>query len=260
MSAARFTAAIVRLPGENLAQGLTRFDCGAPVLARALEQHRLYCEALQQCGLEIEVLPADPRHPDGTFVEDTAIIAPGAAMLTRPGAPSRLGEVAAIRSALRKRCTRLAAMKAPATLDGGDVCEVGDHVFIGISERTDADGAGQLGDWLQGQGRTCTAIDIRGMRSILHLKSGLAWLGDHRLLVIDELATHPALAAFELVAVDASEAYAANAVRVNDHVLVASGHPRLTARLDALGYRTITLDMSEFAKLDGGLSCLSLRI
>ena len=260
MSGVRFTAAIVRLPGDNLADGLTRFDIGAPVLARAPEQHRLYREALQACGLALDVLPADPRFPDATFVEDTAVLVPGAAMLTRPGAPSRLGEVAAIRSALRKRCTRVSAIHAPATLDGGDVCEAGDHVFIGISERTNAEGAGQLAEWLQGLGRQCTAIDIRGLRSILHLKSGLAWLGDNRLLVIDELAQHPAFAAHELVRVDATEEYAANAVRINDHVLIASGYPRLASRLDALGYRTISLDMSEFAKLDGGLSCLSLRV
>lgn len=256
----RFTAAIVRLPGDNFAAGLTRGDFGLPSLPLALEQHRRYCEALAQCGLELTVLPADANHPDGTFVEDTAVVVAGAVMLTRPGAPSRRAEVATIRSALRSRCTALSAIAAPATLDGGDVCEAGQHVFVGISDRTDAGGASQLGDWLQTRGYRCTAIDIRGMHSILHLKSGIAYLGDGRLLVIDELAAHPAFTEFDLVRVDGAEDYAANAVRINDHVLVASGYPRVTARVEQLGYRTLVLDISEFAKLDGGLSCLSLRI
>lgn len=256
----RFTDAIVRLPGDDFAAGLTRVELGVPSLSLAREQHHRYCEALAQCGLNLTVLPAEADHPDGTFVEDTAVVVAGAVMLTRPGAPSRRGEVATIRSALRSRCTALSAIVAPATLDGGDVCEAGEHVFVGISDRTDAEGATQLGDWLQTRGYRCTAIDIRGMHSILHLKSGIAALGDGRLLVIDELAAHPAFAEFDLVRVDVAEEYAANAVRINDHVLVASGYPIVTARLEQLGYRTLVLDMSEFAKLDGGLSCLSLRI
>ena len=259
MSQARFRRAIVRLPGPNLADGLTRVDLGKPSLGLALEQHRHYCEALRCCGLEIERLPADARFPDGTFVEDTAVLANGAAMLARPGAPSRLGEVDAIRDALRAYGLPIATIDAPGTLDGGDVCEAGDHVFIGISERTNMQGAEQLAEWLRGQGLSSTPVDIRTMTSILHLKSGLAWLGARRLLVIDELAGLPAFAGFDLVRVAPHEAYAANAVCINDHVLIASGHPQLAAELAALRLDTIALDMSEFARLDGGLSCLSLR-
>lgn len=255
----RFTAAIARLPGPNFADGLRRVELGAPDLPLALAQHRSYCEALQSCGLELTILPADTQYPDGTFVEDTAVIVAGAALLTRPGAPSRRNETAAIAPVLRKLGVDVAVMAAPATLDGGDICAVGDHVFIGLSERSNAEGAAQLGQWLQQLGYMCSTIDIRGMASILHLKSGLADLGDSRLLVIDELAAHPALVGRALVRVDAAEAYAANALRVNEHVLIAGGYPRLRQRLDQLGYRTIALDMSEFAKLDGGLSCLSLR-
>lgn len=259
MGDARFSRAIVRLPGPNLADGLTRFDLGKPSLARALEQHRHYCDALQSCGLALDALAADVRFPDGTFVEDTAVIVRGAAMLARPGATSRLGEVDSIRDALRAHGLPTASIEPPATLDGGDVCEAGDHVFIGISERTNADGAAQLAQWLGARGVSSTAIDIRAMHSILHLKSGLAWLGGRRLLVIDELAGLPAFAGFDLVRVTPGEAYAANAVRINDRVLIASGHPQLAAALLALGLHVIALDMGEFARLDGGLSCLSLR-
>lgn len=254
-----FKHAIVRLPGFNFADGLTRVDLGLPVLARVLEQHARYCEALQQCGLALTVLPADPDYPDGTFVEDTAIVLPEGAILTRPGAPSRQGEVEAIRTALDNHYPALAEIVAPGSVDGGDICEAGRHVFIGLSHRSNADGAGQLGHWLAGQGYSSCTVDVRAMEAILHLKSGMSWLGDGRLLVIAELAGHPALAAFEQVVVDADEAYAANAVRVNDHVLLASGYPRLQARLQGLGYSCLPLDMSEFARMDGGLSCLSLR-
>lgn len=251
--------AIVRLPGANFADGLTNAAPGAPDFARALDQHAAYRDALVRCGLELTILPADPAHPDGTFVEDAAVLAAGAAMITRPGAPSRRGEIDAIRAALADLGVAMSAIDPPGTLDGGDVCDTGEHVFIGISERTNAHGAAQLAEWFAAFGRQVWQVDIRALGSILHLKSGVAELGDGCLLLIDELAAQPAFAAFDRIVVDADEAYAANAVRINDHVLLASGHPRLEERLVRAGYRTLALDMSEFAKMDGGLSCLSLR-
>jgi dimethylargininase len=132
-------------------------------------------------------------------------------------------------------------------------------VLIGISARTNAAGAAQLAQWLASQGYTADCIDIRSTPGILHLKSGIADLGDNRMVVIDALADHPALAGYELVRVDAAEAYAANCIRVNDRVLIAAGFPRLCARLRDLGYAVVEVAMSEFRKMDGGLSCLSLR-
>ncbi len=256
----RFRSAVVREPGDNLALGLTRVDLGPPDIARARDQHARYCAALERCGLALTVLAPDARYADGTFVEDTAIVLDDAALLCRPGAPSRRGETTAIRNALRTLGIAVDVIEGPATLDGGDVCDAGDAWFIGISARTDADAATALSNWLGTRGYRCTAIDIRGMSSILHLKSGIAWLGGRTLLLIDELQSHPAFAGYERILVDADEAYAANAVLVNGHVLIAAGYPKLESRLHALGHRTIALDMSEFARLDGGLSCLSLRI
>ena len=254
-----FRHAIARLPGANFVQGLTRVDLGLPSLELALEQHARYCAALRDCGLEVEVLAADLDHPDACFVEDCAIVLAEGAILTRPGASSRLGEVAAIAPALRARYPELARIEAPGTLDGGDICEAGQHVFVGISHRTNDAGATQLAHWLAGFGYSSTLVDIRGIDAILHLKSGLAHLAGDRLLVIDELAGHPAFAAYERIRVVAEEAYGANAVQVNDRVLIAVGHPQLQSRLQQLDYDVIALDMSEYAKLDGGLSCLSLR-
>jgi len=257
--AGRFTRAIVRLPAPNFAAGLTSVNLGAPDYACALEQHAAYCQALAACGLQLTSLPPDERFPDSTFVEDAAILTSHGALLTRPGAASRSGEVAAMRVALGAFYPQLAAITAPGTLDGGDICEADGHFLIGISARTNAEGAAQLARWLAAQGYTSACIDIRTTPGILHLKSGIAYLGDNRMVVIDALADHPALAACELVRVAGGEEYAANCVRVNDHLLLPAGYPRLSARLAALGYAVVELAMSEFHKMDGGLSCLSLR-
>jgi dimethylargininase len=192
-------------------------------------------------------------------------------MLTRPGAASRVGEVESIAEVLSQFCSELHAIHPPGTLDGGDICEAGceagcaaeheatHHFFIGISQRTNEAGAQQLAAWLASYGFTSSFVDIRGVKNILHLKSGLAYLGDNRLVVIDALADYDEFRSRDLVRVPAGEEYAANCVRVNDRVLVAAGYPGFEGTLRELGYQTIALEMSEFQKMDGGLSCLSLR-
>jgi dimethylargininase len=254
-----FRRAVVRAPAANFAEGLTTVDLGVPDVEKALEEHAAYCRALVDCGLELTRLPADPRFPDSTFVEDAAVITPGGAVLTHPGAPSREGEVAGIAAALAPFFPEPRRIEAPGTLDGGDVCEAGTHWFIGISERTNVEGARQLARFLADDGLPSSTVDIRGVAGILHLKSGIAWLSGRRLVVIDSLAADPAFSAWDRVRVDTSEDYAANAVVVNDSVLFAQGFPRLERRLAELGYRPLVLGMSEFQKMDGGLSCLSLR-
>lgn len=256
----RFTRAIVRPPARNFADGLTTVDLGVPDVDLAVRQHAAYCDALARHGCEVIALPADEAHPDSTFVEDTALILPGlGALLTRPGAASRAGEVEAIGTALRPFFAGLAQITAPATLDAGDVCEAGSHVFIGISHRTSPEGAEQLTTWLAQFGYTASTVDIRGIDSILHLKSGIAALEPRRLVLIDVLADHPAFAGYDVVRVPAGEEYGANCVRVNDVVFVSEGQPQLDAQLRALGFTLEVLDMSEYRKMDGGLSCLSLR-
>jgi len=254
-----FHRAIVRPPTENFADGLTTVDLGVPDFAKALEQHAAYGAALERCGLMVTRLSPDPRYPDATFVEDTAILTPSGAILTRPGAPSRAGEVAAIEPALRCFFPGLPRIEGPGTVDGGDVCEAGEHFFIGISARTNAEGARQLARHLAAFGYTSAEVDIREVPGILHLKSGLAAFSERLLAVIGPLAGHPAFRSYERLEVDPAESYAANGVRVNDTLLVASGFPKFAAEVRRLGLSTIELDMSEFQKMDGGLSCLSLR-
>jgi dimethylargininase len=224
-----------------------------------VEQHRRYCEALEQCGLVLTTLEADLRFPDSTFVEDTAILTPRGAVLTRPGARSREGEVDAIRASVESFLPSRRTIEAPGTLDGGDICEAGDHFFIGISHRTNEEGARQLAAHLADFGYTSSMFDIRAMKSILHLKSGIAYIGENTLVVMEEMAGDARFRDMRRIVVSEDESYAANCVRVNDRVLVAAGYPKVTAELVAHGFDPLILEMSEFQKMDGGLSCLSLR-
>jgi dimethylargininase len=267
-----FAKAIVRPPAQNFGEGLTTAELGEPDYKRALEQHETYCAALERCGLTLIRLDADPNYPDSCFVEDTAVIGSDAgegarvpitahAVVTRPGAVSRLGEVVQMSSALRQILPEFAIeqIRSPGTLDGGDVCEAGEHYFIGISARTNESGAQQLAQIVAAHGYTSGFVDIRGSDSLLHLKSGLAYLGDNRVVVTEALAGLKELANYEVFLVPPGGEYAANCVRVNDHVLVAAGYDQFEQTLRKVGYQTLALDMTEFQKMDGGLSCLSLR-
>ncbi len=254
-----FTHAIVRPPDKNFADGLTTADLGPPDFQKALQHHERYCRALEQCGLTLTHLSADLNYPDSTFVEDAAILTERGAILTHPGALSREGEVISIQEALSKFYSEFQAIAAPGTLDGGDICEAGSHFFIGLSHRTNEAGAQQLAEFLSNLGYTSSCVDIRGVAGILHLKSGIAYLGDDRLVLIDSLADRSEFAGYSIVHIAPKENYAANCVRVNDYVLIAQGHPLFQKTIDDLGYQTIALNMSEYQKMDGGLSCLSLR-
>jgi dimethylargininase len=254
-----FTHAIVRIPGKNFAQGLTTAYLGVPRYDLVLEQHARYCEALRECGLTITTLEADLDHPDSTFVEDAAVLTARSAILTRPGAGSREGEVAAISATLRSFFPVTREIEAPGTLDGGDICEAEHHFFLGCSHRTNEEGTRQLAAHLAAEGYTSSLVDVRGMNSILHLKSGISYIGENTLVVMEEMAGHEMFTGYALIPVAREESYAANCVRVNDRVLVAAGYPHLTADLTARGFQPLVLEMSEFQKMDGGLSCLSLR-
>lgn len=254
-----YTRAIVRPPAASFAQGLTAAGLGRPDLSKALEQHANYCAALEQCGVELTRLAADAEHPDSTFVEDTAILTRDCAVLMRPGAPSRAGEVASIANLLPEFYSRIHRIIAPGTVDGGDICQADRHFFIGISERTNLEGARQLAGLLEREGFTSTQVDIRRVPGILHLKSGISYLGERRIVVIDALAGHAAFAGYEVVRIARDEEYAANFLRINDRLIVSAGFPRFESAMRDSGLPVIALDMSEFRKMDGALSCLSLR-
>jgi dimethylargininase len=250
--------AIVRPPAAGFEQGLTSAGLGPPDLALARDQHEAYCRALEQCGVTVLRLPSDPRFPDSTFVEDTAVVTDRAALLTCPGAPSRRGEVASIADALALFRPSAFTIEAPATLEGGDICQVETHFFLGLSGRTNQEGAAQLAAFLAGHGFTSSNVEVRG--PILHLKSGMSYLGQGRLALAGALVGHPAFTGYEAVPVADEETYAANCIEVNGTILIAAGFPRFAEALERLGYPVVPLAMSEFQKMDGGLSCLSLRL
>jgi dimethylargininase len=251
-----FRHAIVRRPGATFAQGLTSADLGPPDLARALAQHAAYVAALEGCGLAVTVLGADERFPDSTFVEDTAVVTDRGAVIARPGAPARQGEAEVMAPVLEKAVQPLARIQPPGTLDGGDVLQADDCFFIGLSARTNAAGAGQLLEILKGWGFTGTTVPLEGM---LHLKTGVTYLGGGWLALTGELVKARPFRKFDTLIVPAEEAYAANCIRVNNRVLMPAGFSRTRTAFERAGFDTVALEMSEFRKMDGGLSCLSLR-
>lgn len=259
----RYTRAIVRRPSSRFAEGLTSATEGAPDLDTARAQHEAYCRALHDAGLEVTCLDGDPAYPDDTFVEDTAVLCARGAIVTRPGAPSRRGEVESIARALRVHYPRLLTIEPPGTVDGGDVCDAGDRFLIGMSARTNEEGARQLAGHLESLGCGTLIVDIRPLPALLHLKTGVAYLGDGIWLIAEEVLdiarSWRGLDMRMPLAVPREEAYAANCVRVNDTVLVARGYPCVARALRDIGLSAVPLDMSEFRKMDGGLSCLSLR-
>jgi dimethylargininase len=251
-----FKHAIVRKPCPDMIHGLTSAAQGKPDLETAMEQHRAYVDALQDCGLEVQVLEADPHFPDSVFVEDVALCTTECAIVTNPGAPSRNGEKIQIKPVLETYYEYVESIEPPGTLDAGDVMMVGKHFYIGISQRTNVAGADQLIRILEKYHMSGSTVPLSEM---LHLKSGLSYLEHNHLLITGEFLDHPAFAAFQLIVVDPDESYAANSLWLNSTVLVPSGFPKTLAKIKQAGYPTLTLDVSEFRKLDGGLSCLSLR-
>lgn len=248
--------AIVKQPCRNMINGLTSANLGLPDYEKALVQHRQYVELLRQCGLEVTVLNGDENYPDSTFIEDTAVLIPGCAIITNPGAPSRRGEIEAVREFLRKIFSRIEQITAPGTLDGGDVLRVEDHFYIGLSGRTNRAGAEQLIEILQSGGLTGSTVSLK---NVLHLKSGVSYLGKQNLVASGEFLSKSEFQKYHIIPVNNDEEYAANCIRVNDLVIIPAGFPKTGKAIIDAGYEVLECDVSEFRKLDGGLSCLSLR-
>ncbi|MFO7829850.1 MAG: arginine deiminase family protein [Bacteroidales bacterium] len=250
-----FTKAIVRRPAETFANGITTSNLGKPNYNLALKQHDAYCDALIKCGLELTILEADPDYPDSCFVEDTAIVTKDFGIITRPGDQSRLGETEAIQEALSPLLP-LHFIKEPGTVDGGDIMQVENNFYIGLSGRTNLPGAQQLSKILKAHHYDVFSIPVC---NILHFKTGVNYLGDNNIILHKEFCSKDDLNAYHQIIVDTDEEYAANALRINDFVLIPAGFPKTKSAIEKLGYKTIAIEMSEFRKMDGGLSCLSLR-
>ncbi|MBU0927427.1 MAG: N(G),N(G)-dimethylarginine dimethylaminohydrolase [Spirochaetes bacterium] len=252
-----FKHAIVRKPAKSLVDGITTHpELGKPDYELALRQHEAYVGALERCGLSVRVLPAQEEFPDSCFVEDVAVCTGRFALVTRPGADTRRGEIAGVRELLAEYYDDLEEIRAPGTIEGGDVMMVGEAFYIGLSSRTNADGAAQFIAALERRGYSGRGVK---MPPTLHLKTGCSYMEEGVLLVDRAFAAYPEFASFKRVDIAPEESYAANCLRVNDYVIVPAGYPKALAAIRAAGMRTIELDMSEYRKIDGGLSCLSLR-
>jgi dimethylargininase len=252
-----FARAIVRGVPETVSAGITTAELGNPDAERAREQHRSYVAALAECGLEVIMLEADERYPDSVFIEDTAVVTDRCAIVTNPGAEERKGEVDEVEKPLEGLYGDVEGITDPGTVDGGDVLQVGDRFFVGLSKRTNVEGAEQLAAILKGYG---FGVSFVGLRRFLHLKTGVACLGDDVLVVAGELVEKGEFRGFDKIVVPAEEEYGANCIRINDRVIIAAGYEAAKRGISERGYEVIELEMSEFRKLDGGLSCLSLRL
>ena len=250
-----FSTAITRKPGENFAQGITTADLGAPSYHQILDQHTAYIETLRQLGLTVIELDPLPDYPDAYFVEDVAVVTPDVAVITNPGAAARNGEQQHIEPVLAQY-REIAHIQPPGTVDGGDVLMVGKHFFIGVSERTNRVGAEQLGDILEKYDNTWTTVPVGAG---LHLKSSINRVGGNTLLIGPAFASRPEFEGFAQIIIDPDEEYACNTLWINNILLTPKGFPKTRDQLESLKFDIIELETSEVQKMDGGLTCMSLR-
>ena len=254
-----FQHVIVRRPCPSVCEGITSApELGRPDYEKALRQHDDYIAALKQCDVDVTVLEADERYPDSCFVEDTAVLTPNCAIISNPGAPTRQRESSYMVDVIKRFYPedRVEYITAPGTMEGGDVMMVGNHFYIGLSARTNEEGCRQFIAALEKHGHTGSVVPLE---KVLHLKTGLAYLENNNLLVAGEFCDKEEFARFNRIVIDPAESYSANCMWVNDTVLVPAGYPNTRAAIERAGYPVIEVDTSEFRKIDGGLSCLSLR-
>ena len=250
---------IVRRPCRALVEGITSNpQLGKPDYELALRQPDSYIAALKQCGVQVTILPADERYPDSCFVEDPAVITRKCAIITNPGAPSRNGEKDEIIGTIREFFPedKIEYITAPGTLEGGDVMMVGDHFYVGRSARTNAEGIRQFIAILEKHGLSGSEVTLE---EVLHLKTGVNYLENGNMLVSGEFVDKPEFTKYNRIEIPEAEAYAANCIWVNGTVIVPEGYPAVEKAVREAGYPVLLVDTSEFRKLDGGLSCLSLR-
>ncbi|MDR0454559.1 MAG: hypothetical protein LBH05_07095 [Deferribacteraceae bacterium] len=252
-----FTKAITRLPGEDFANGLTTSGLGLPDLSLAVNQHTEYISALKRLNIDVDVLPPLSGMPDACFVEDTAIVTEETAVITHPGAVSRTGETDSISAVLSQYKSVRRINGKGATIDGGDVLLVGDTFFVGISNRTNRAGMDEFAAILTPYNRyKFVPVEVADG---LHLKSGVTQIAPYKLFITKELADNPAFTPYKKVIVPDGEEYAANTLLINGTLLMSGGFPKSAQVCKDEGCKVIVLNMSEYRKMDGALTCLSLR-
>lgn len=254
----RFTHAITRRPGATILEGLRAIDTGAPELALMLAHHAAYISVLRDTGASVIELPPLPAYPDSVFVEDTALCLPAGAVLMRPGAPSRLGEAAEMAphlEALYGQVLRISG--AQSFIEAGDILTTETEVLVGRSARTNAAGIAELAALIARWGHVLR--EVITPPGVLHFKTDCALLDAETILCTERLAATGCFTGYRVILTAAAEDAAANVIRFNDVVLIPAGFPATADTLSKAGYSLRQIGNSECAKLDGGMSCLSLR-
>ena len=253
----RFTRAIVRTPPLSAVDGLRAVDRGAPDVATMREHHARYVDVLRGLGVVVETLDAEEAFPDSLFVEDSALCLPEGAVVLRPGAATRAAEADLIEPVLRRHYADVRRVAGPGTVDGGDVLVTGSEIVVGRSARTDAQGVAELAAIVTDWGHSLR--EVVTPPGVLHLKTHCALLDADTILTTRVLARSGCFNGYRVVEVDGAEEPAANCIRVNDAVLMPEGFPRTADTVREAGFAVITVPNDECARIDGGLSCLSLR-
>lgn len=255
-----FKHAITRRPARSLIDGISQTpELGKPDYEKAIAQYERYVEILRELGLDVTVLEANEDFPDSVFIEDNALCTShGVAILSRPGAESRRGEASLpdLRAALAQHYDNIEQIEAPGTVDPGDIMMVGDHYYIGLSNRTNQAAAQQIIDILEQNGMTGETVEVTG---ILHLKDDVVYLDNNTLIVAKAYENHPAFADFKKLVVDDDEYYAVNSLWINGTVIVPEGYPKIEQKIRDCGYKVVLINTSEFEKITGSLTCMSLR-
>ncbi|MPZ72760.1 MAG: N(G),N(G)-dimethylarginine dimethylaminohydrolase [Nitriliruptorales bacterium] len=247
------TTAFVRAPSPRLAEAeLTFLERQDVDVERAGAQHAGYRDLLLRLGLEVVAFPEAPDQPDGVFVEDVVVVVDDAAILTRPGAPSRRGEVETVRADLVRRGFTVHALRQPATLDGGDVLQVGDTMYVGRTRRTNDGGAAQLARLVAPLGRRVVRVDVTGA---LHLKTAVTALPDGTFVALPDWFDSGAVRGDVVVV---PEPTGADVLLVGETVVVAASAARAAALIREHGFRVESVDISEFEKCEAGVTCLSV--
>lgn len=257
-SSCSFTRAITRRPSKSIINGLRAEDIGTPSFDQMLMDHAHYVETLRSTGAEVIELPALEEYPDAVFVEDTALCLPEGAILMRPGAPSRMGEVAHMAPTLRGIYQNVAQIQGPGHIEGGDILVTGREILVGTSSRTDQVGIDELRLIVTEWGHKLRALETP--KGVLHFKTDCSLLEPETILSTKRLASAGCFDGYRVIHVPEGEEAAANSIRFNDVVVLPAGFPKTADVLDQAGFKVVSINNTECAKLDGGMSCLSLRL
>ena len=254
--ATKFGHAMTLAPALSAINGLRSEDRGAVDIGVMIKQHRDYIEALKYAGAEVTELNALAEFPDAQFVEDTALCLPGVVIMMRPGAASRRGEVAPMRDVLSKRFDNIEDI-SEGYIEAGDILTTPTEILVGLSSRTDVEGTKQLQSILQRYGFSVRVFNTPP--EVLHFKSDCSLIDDSCLLSTKRLASSGCFAGYNVLLVPEGEEEAANMIRYNEHIIMAKGFYKTEEMLKENGFNVLTVANSECAKIDGGMSCLSLR-